>query len=61
MNGAKAKVTGYETTGIRNINNNATEADVPAIYNLQGHRLQTMQKGLNIIRTKDGKTKKVML
>lgn len=61
VNGAKAKVTGYETTGIRNINNNATEADVPAIYNLQGHRLQTMQKGLNIIRTKDGKTKKVML
>ena len=60
MNGAKAKVTGYETTGIRNINSNATEADVPAIYNLQGHRLQTMQKGLNIIRTKDGKTKKVM-
>lgn len=61
VNGAKAKVTGYETTGIRNINNNAAEADVPAIYNLQGHRLQTMQKGLNIIRTKDGKTKKVML
>lgn len=61
VNGAKAKVTGYETTGIRNINNNATEADVPAIYNLQGHRLQTLQKGLNIIRTKDGKTKKVML
>ena len=61
VNGAQAKVTGYETTGIRNINNNATEADVPAIYNLQGHRLQTMQKGLNIIRTKDGKTKKVML
>lgn len=61
MNGAKAKVTGYETTGIRNINTNAAEADVPAIYNLQGHRLQTMQKGLNIIRTKDGKTKKVML
>ncbi len=61
VNGAQAKVTGYETTGIRNINNNAAEADVPAIYNLQGHRLQTMQKGLNIIRTKDGKTKKVML
>ena len=61
MNGAQAKVTGYETTGIRNINNNAAEADVPAIYNLQGHRLQTTQKGLNIIRTKDGKTKKVML
>ena len=61
VNGAKAKVTGYETTGIRNINTNATEADVPAIYNIQGHRLQTMQKGLNIIRTKDGKTKKVML
>lgn len=61
VNGAQAKVTCYETTGIRNINTNATEADVPAIYNLQGHRLQTMQKGLNIIRTKDGKTKKVML
>ena len=61
VNGAKAKVTGYETTGIRNINTNAAEVDVPAIYNLQGHRLQTMQKGLNIIRTKDGKTKKVML
>lgn len=61
VNGAQAKVTGYETTGIRNINTNAAEADVPAIYNIQGHRLQTMQKGLNIIRTKDGKTKKVML
>ena len=61
VNGAQAKVTGDETTGIRNINTNATESDVPAICNLQGHRLQTMQKGLNIIRTKDGKTKKVML
>ena len=61
VNGAQAKVTGYETTGIRNINTKAAEADVPTIYNLQGHRLQTMQKGLNIIRTKDGKTKKVML
>ena len=39
----------------------ADDASEPVIYNLNGIRLSKPQKGVNIIRTKDGKVKKVMV
>ena len=46
-----------ETTGINQVNgSNAT-----VIYNVNGVRNNTMQKGMNIIRHEDGKVKKVFV
>ena len=46
-----------ETTGIKQVNgSNAT-----VIYNVNGVRNNTMQKGMNIIRHEDGKVKKVFV
>ena len=36
------------------------ESDTEAIYDIQGNRHTHLQRGLNIIRTKDGRTLKVM-
>ena len=47
-----------ETTGIISIINDSPEAQ---IYDMQGRRIDHLQKGLNIIRMSDGKTKKVIL
>ena len=53
-------VTNVDPNGIRNlIMNDSNEIDV--IYDLQGKRLSKVKKGVNIIRTKDGKTKKVVV
>ena len=40
---------------------NATETEVKKIYDLSGVRRQSMQPGLNIVVTADGKTRKVMI
>jgi M6 family metalloprotease domain len=45
------------STGISSINMDSSK---PGLYNLQGNRLDRFQKGVNIIRMKDGKTKKVI-
>ena len=37
------------------------ENDVSTIYNLNGHRIVSPQRGINIVRTKDGKIKKVLV
>ena len=47
-------------TGIISVNSNKNSND-NSVYNLQGHKLSQPQKGLNIIRTNDGKTKKVVV
>ena len=47
-------------TGIISVNSNKNSID-NSVYNLQGHKLSQPQKGLNIIRTNDGKTKKVVV
>lgn len=58
-NAAKGKVIGAETTGI---NDNGNYPDTPvAIYNMQAHRLQSPQRGVNIIVYKSGKSKKIIL
>lgn len=46
-------------TGIHGITTNTNTAN-GAIYDLSGRKLQTMQKGINIVRGKDGKMMKVM-
>lgn len=46
-------------TGIHNITTSTNTAN-GAIYDLSGRQLKTMQKGINIVRGKDGKMIKVM-
>ena len=46
------------STGIWSITIDAEDAH---IYDIQGNRLDDVRKGVNIIRTRDGKTKKVLL
>ena len=57
----KADFGGYEsgTVGIHGITTSTNSAK-GAIYDLSGRQLKTMQKGINIVRGKDGKMIKVM-
>ena len=48
-----------QTTGIKEINSDAAKA--VQYYSIDGKRIATPQRGLNIIRTSDGKTKKVVV
>ena len=48
-----------QTTGIKEVNSNVTKA--VQYYSIDGKRIATPQRGLNIIRTSDGKTKKVVV
>ena len=53
------KIQGFqEAAGINSIINSPQGA---RIYDLQGNRLDNIRKGVNIIRTKDGKANKVMM
>lgn len=47
-------------TGIHNVTSTSTTTANGAIYDLSGRQLKTMQKGINIVRGKDGKMIKVM-
>lgn len=47
-------------TGIHNVTSTSTSTANGAIYDLSGRQLKTMQKGINIVRGKDGKMIKVM-
>lgn len=58
-NAAKAPITIADPSGIENVNTAAVSE--PTIhYTLDGRRIQTMQKGLNIVRMANGKTIKVV-
>ena len=50
----------YEVSGIENAQAK-TAAKAEAIYNLNGARQQTLNKGLNIVRLADGRTVKVIV
>ena len=53
--------TGKDTSGIEEVLATAkTAIGTSTVYDLNGRRLQQLQKGLNIIRTADGRTVKVM-
>lgn len=47
-------------TGIHNVTSTSATTANGAIYDLSGRQLKTMQKGINIVRGKDGKMIKVM-
>jgi hypothetical protein len=47
------------STGIENVNAAANNEQI-ARYTLDGRRVQSMQKGLNIVRMANGKTIKVV-
>ncbi len=48
-----------QTTGIKEVNSNVTRT--VQYYSIDGKRIATPQRGLNIIRTSDGKMKKVVV
>ena len=48
-----------EASDVHNISVSEPDSDQPAaIYNMGGVRMQHMQRGLNIVRTPDGKVRK---
>ena len=50
----------YNSFDFSTINNNEGKTDVPvAVYDAQGQRLSSMQRGLNIVKYASGKTVKV--
>ena len=51
-------IIGFSDTGIKTISIDTSDA---LIFDMQGNRLNYPQKGLNIIRTKDGKAKKIIV
>ena len=58
VNAAKAAITVADPSGIENVN--VAESEQTAHYTLDGRRVQTMQKGINIIRMANGKTIKMV-
>ena len=47
-------------TGIERVSNDS-EVIPEAYFSLSGARLSSLQKGINIVRTNDGQTKKVLM
>ena len=48
-------------TGIDNINENDDSQQIQAIYTIDGRRIEKLQHGLNILKIKNGKTKKIFI
>ena len=55
---AECKVRKANVTGISNVSSTEPAA-AEGIYNVSGVKTQQLQRGLNIIRTADGKTRKI--
>lgn len=59
VNANKAAISGKNINGISTVEN--AKSNAPAeIFDLSGRRIQALQKGINIIRTADGRTTKVL-
>lgn len=58
--GVKAFSFGGETTGINGIGT-LTDGTVESIYTINGTRVNSLQKGLNIVKMSNGKTQKVLV
>lgn len=59
-----AEVEAYEqfaATGIENIENRPSASAVNGIYTINGMKINTLQKGINIIKMADGTTRKVVI
>ena len=53
------KIIGFkESTGLNAVKSGSGDA---MIFDIQGNRLDKVRKGVNIIRTRDGKTKKIVM
>lgn len=48
-------------TGIENIENRPSASAVNGIYTINGMKINTLQKGINIIKMADGTTRKVVI
>ena len=57
----KVFTTGADTTPVRGITTNTDAVEVIGYYDLQGHKLNAPQRGINIIRMSDGTTRKVVV
>ena len=53
--------TGENLTPVESIEEEPEAVTIEAIYDASGRKQSQLQKGLNIVRTKDGKTRKVMV
>lgn len=60
LNANKAQVSGKNINGIASVTT-AQDNAITEVYDLSGRRLQTLQKGVNIARTADGRTVKVVV
>lgn len=58
--GVSRKGTGV-ATGIENIENRPSASAVNGIYTINGMKINTLQKGINIIKMSDGTTRKVVI
>jgi hypothetical protein len=58
--GVKAFSFGGETTGINGVET-LTDGAVESIYTINGTRVNSLQKGLNIVKMSNGKTLKVLV
>jgi len=50
-----------QATGVNTVNTNSGVAKVKAVYNINGARLNGLQRGINIVRMTDGTTRKVLV
>lgn len=57
-NAAKCNITDAGTTGISTVTEEHVNATETARYTLDGRRIQTSQKGINIVKYGDGRTRK---
>lgn len=49
------------TTGIKTLNNDLDNPAAASIYSIDGTKLQTMQKGINIVKYSNGSVRKIIL
>ena len=59
--GISRKGTGGVATGIENIENRPAVNAAEGIYTINGVKINSLQKGINIIKMADGTTRKVVI
>ena len=60
-NAAKRRISDAKTTGISSSSQRKSAAAETARYTLEGRRIQTSQKGVNIVKYSDGSVRKEMV
>ena len=59
--GISRKGTGGVATGIENVENRPAVNAAEGIYTINGVKINSLQKGINIIKMADGTTRKVVI